>query len=173
MYKSLILAAALLVIIGASVFFYTRNQRPLIPQLSDKYCSSLPVTPRVTGATPTGTIDASSLIAKSTSPTISGTFSNAGALEVVIWNGKLVLPSTLSDTFEPLPIWQDGTDHGGQVMACGGASGRYASEVWIPLQEGDYTVGVYTHDLIYTTAGFQGYTPAILLATGILHVLPQ
>ena|GEM_PF-4504776 len=175
MYKFSIPIVALLVA-GAGVFFiYYRiqNQTSLIPQLDDKYCSSLPVTSRVAGVAPTGTIDASSLIAKTSSPTITGTFTNAGALEVVIWRGKLVLPATPPGDFEPQPFWQDSTDHGGQVVACGGASGRYSSEVWVPLQEGDYTVGVYTHDLIYTAAGFQGYTPAILLATGILQVTPQ
>jgi len=173
MHKFLILVIALL-FIGTGVFFYRQNQNSLAQKLDEKYCSSLPVTPRVKGAAPTGTIDASSLIAKSASPTISGTDTNAGALEVIIWKGKLVLPTTLPDAFMQTAVWQDSSDHGGQILGlpCG-ASDRYSATVGIPLQEGEYTVGLYTHDLIYTEAGFHGYTPAILLATGILQVRPQ
>jgi len=122
---------------------------------------------------PKGTIDDGSLIAQSISPTISGTFSNAGALEVLIWKGKLVLPTKL--IFDQKPIWRDFPDHGGTLQQCpiSSASGRYSDDVTIPLQEGEYTVGVYTYDTVYTDVGYQGDTPLILIATGILKVIPK
>ena len=87
----------------------------------------------------------------------------------------MVLPLSWSDTFSPKYIWYDGSDHGGGVWYCpvGSASGRYSDTIDIPLQEGDYTVGVYTYGGIYTDAGYQGNTPGTLIASGILKVMPK
>lgn len=143
-------------------------------ELYQKPCDSLPNIPFYKGVAPTATIDEGSLIVGSESPAIYGTFSNASGISVVMWKGIITLSPILSDTLNE-NIYQDAGDHGGGLWTCpiGSASGRYFDKIWIPLQEGDYTVGVYTRNSVYTSKGFQGYTPSILLATGILKVMPK
>jgi len=145
-------------------------------ELYQKPCDSLPNVPFYKGVAPTATIDEGSLIVRSESPAIYGTFSNASGISIVMWKGVITLSPILSDTpSEIKSIYSDAGDHGGGLWTCpiGSASGRYFDKIWIPLQEGDYTVGVYTRNSVYTSEGFQGYTPSILLATGILKVMPK
>jgi hypothetical protein len=178
-YKWTVLVIVLVLVIAGiyGYIFLARRAQTASPtqQLSATACPNLPILPKKEGVAPAGTIDASSLIAQSESPTISGTFSNAGVIEVVIWQGKMVLPSTLMDTNLKQAVWYDFSDHGGELSQCpiGSASGIYSDDVGVPLQEGNYTVGVYTYNTIYTSTGYQGDTTPTLLATGILQVTPK
>jgi len=128
-----------------------------------------------TNIPPSGNIDKSSLETQSTTPTITGTFSSVtGAIGVYIWRGLITLPSRLTDTsLIKQAIWNDGSDHGGGVMMSpmGATSGTYSDTIGTPLQEGGYTVGVYTYQTIYDSGGFEGYTTPVLLATGILNII--
>lgn len=120
------------------------------------------------------TIDESSLISKSNTITpITGYFpissGNKRPTSVYIWEGEYDLSSVnLTDIYNKI-VWRDFSDHGGNLWVC--SSGRYLSDVNIPLKEGLYTVGVYHYDSIYTDKGYQGDTKSILLTSGILRVV--
>lgn len=141
------------------------------PYLYDQGCKNLDYTPFREGVAPTGTIDQIALISESKYQTISGTLSNNlnGGINVQIWKGKLSLPTTQES------IYYEGSDHGGGLLTCfNGSSGIYYDKIFEPLlEEGDYTVGVFSYSNIYTNGGYQGNTTPILLATRFLKVLPK
>jgi len=137
-----------------------------------KICENLPLITFNNLKASEATINMESLIVKTGSPLIiSGTFSNASIIEVVIWNGEILIPLVLRDTFPSKPIWRDASDHGGQVDQCpiGSVTGRYFNYISTPLEEGVYTIGIYTYKNIYNP-GYQGNTQSELLKIGYLRV---
>lgn len=97
----------------------------------------------------TATIDPRSLTSTSSKPTITGNYTNAYGLEIVIAKGPLPETSALS---VPVPnlVWSDRSDHGGGVMLSGAGSdaGTFKSTVTNSLPDGTYNVGIY-FDIIY------------------------
>jgi hypothetical protein len=172
----------------------TSTLSPASPSLTkseiyEKGCDSLPTTSFIRGLASTATIDENSLIVRmvgSETPQIYGTFTNAnggnaGGLVVVIWEGRLSLNSVLSDALsEHKSIVSASEDHSGPLWSCpmSSASGRFGTNIWKSFWEslpvGEYTVGVYAGSYPIYNPGFNGdYTPAKLLATGILKVMPK
>ncbi len=142
---------------------------------SKSYVSTLPTTPHKKVISPAATIDVDSLLLTTESQTISGSFSNiaGGAISIKIWKGWIKLPTTGSPSQQS--IYYDSSDHGGEVelYSADSSSGRYSDKIWQLLPEGEYTVGIYTFNNIYTEEGYQGNTTPILLTTGFIKVISR
>ncbi len=117
---------------------------------------------------PSATINQSSLTTGSATPVISGTYSNTGAMALAICAGNASLP------INSLPncVFVDHSDHGGslQTTSTSATSGTFVDNYAPSLASGTYTVGVYTYQNIYTSAGYQGPSGITLLTTGTLTV---
>ncbi|MEI6864340.1 MAG: hypothetical protein WCK46_03210 [Candidatus Adlerbacteria bacterium] len=94
------------------------------------------------------TLDQSSLISDSATPTITGTYLKTTGLEIIIAKGNL--PQT-APLIEPVPgeVWSDRSDHGGGIVLSGDSSGAFRSTVTTLLPDGTYTVGVYFDSVYY------------------------
>lgn len=152
--------AALCVIAGLAYFFWQKvqNQQTTPNTLEPSGTTPNNVTSSVPSPTQpntdvqitaTATIDQSSLTSSSSKPTITGTYTNAYGLEVVIAKGALPQTSALSASI-PNQVWSDRSDHGGGVILSGGesSSGTFSNKIVDSLPDGTYTVGIY-FDVIY------------------------
>jgi hypothetical protein len=119
------------------------------------------------------TISKSSLTSNSSTLTITGTCKNiSGALAISIVTSSTTLSSNkLPDS----PVYSEHSDHGGQLdSSCNLNSGTFSTHYDNPkLQQGTYTVGMYTYTNTYTDAGYQGPADIQLLTTETLTIGTQ
>jgi hypothetical protein len=121
------------------------------------------------------TINPDSLISSTSTPTISGTFSNVGDIQIVITTQANSLPAEILPNAATSPgvVFGDTADHGGGVQMStppNSTSGTYSDKLWQSLADGTYYVGIYETSTDYNSNGFQGYNTAYLLSSGTLTV---
>ncbi|HVY72830.1 MAG TPA: hypothetical protein VG984_02170 [Candidatus Paceibacterota bacterium] len=157
-------AVGVVVIAGLAYYFWQKTQGSNTPSNTPPTSQNEPnnVTSSVPSGTQTNTdvqitatanIDQNSLNATSSKPTITGTYTNAYGLEVVVATGDLPLTTALSASI-PNVVWSDRSDHGGSVMLSGLSQGQlsygtFSSKVANSLPDGTYTVGIYFDTIYY------------------------
>lgn len=123
------------------------------------------------------TIDKNSLATNSSTPTITGTFSNFnldalknGGLYIVIVGGNSTLPS---NSIPSSTAYIDTSDKNGNIQFTLASSGNFSAPVMTSLASGTYTVGIYGKN-VYTPTDINNPSPIVvpptLLATGTLTV---
>lgn len=124
------------------------------------------------------TLDQSSLVATTSTPTITGTFLHflkPHALEILVVKGEVNLPEVITLGEDPTiqSVWHDFTDHGGSMgkNPPGAASGMFVDYISKPLLDGTYTVGIYEYQNIYDDNSYEGDTPHKLLTQDTLRVV--
>lgn len=110
-----------------------------------------------------GTIDIASLNTGSATPTITGTFSGANAIRVIIGTQPIMNASLSTNV-----VLSGESDHGGGVSLNGNRY-SYTVPALSALANGRYWIGVYTVNTSWG-AGTTQYGPYSLLATGALTV---
>ena len=121
------------------------------------------------------TIDPNSLVSSTSTPTIFGTFSNVGDIQITIATDPNSLPAEIlpNSSVDPAVVFGDTADHGGGVRMVtlpNATSGTYSDHLWKSLPDGTYYVGIYETSTDYNSNGFVGYNASYLLTSGTLTI---
>jgi hypothetical protein len=152
-YTLLVILALGIIIIGGGAYYFLHQssapQTPSYQSVATNVVSQQPTQVNNPTVSAAATLTQPSLISNSSTPTITGTFVNLnGGLEVLITKGNLPQNTLLSDSVTGV-VWDDRSDHGGNVVLTDPTSGSFSNSVTTPLPDGTYSVGIYSVTLYY------------------------